>query len=162
MTDYRRSHEASLSLKLTSSAFEQGEAIPARHTCTGQNISPPLNWEGVPASAKSLTLICEDPDAPVGTFYHWGLYDLPAGLTSLAEGAPLPSGAKSVLNSFNAAGYRGPCPPRGHGTHHYHFRLFALSVATLPLGSSAGCRELLRAVETHVIASAELMGTFAR
>jgi len=151
-----------MTLQLTSSAFAGGAPIPARHTCNGQDLSPPLGWSGVPAAAKSLALICEDPDAPGGTFYHWGLCDFPANLVSLGEGASLPEGAKTVRNDFGSAGYRGPCPPKGHGIHHYHFRLFALSVPHLTVLSSAGCKELLAALRSHVLASAELVGTFGR
>jgi Raf kinase inhibitor-like YbhB/YbcL family protein len=151
-----------MTLQLTSSAFTAGAAIPARHTCNGQDQSPPLRWSGVPAAAESLALICEDPDAPGGTFYHWGLYDLPAGLGSLGEGASMPKGAKAVHNDFGSIGYRGPCPPKGHGTHHYHFRLFAVSKPHLTVPASAGCKELLAVLRAHIVASAELVGTFAR
>jgi Raf kinase inhibitor-like YbhB/YbcL family protein len=110
-----------------------------------------------------LALICEDPDAPGGTFYHWGLYNLPADSTALPEGAKsLPQGAKTARNSFGSAGYRGPCPPKGHGVHHYHFRLFALSVPQIGIGGSADCRKLLAALQPHIMASADLVGTFSR
>lgn len=151
-----------MTLQLTSSAFAAGAPIPVRHTCNGQDLSPPLGWSGVPAAAKSLALICEDPDAPGGTFYHWGLFDLPAELASLAEGTSTPKGAMAARNDFGSAGYRGPCPPKGHGIHHYHFRLFALSVPHLTVPSSAGCKELLAALRSHVLASADLVGTFGR
>ncbi len=151
-----------MTLQLTSSAFAAGAPVPARHTCNGQDLSPPLSWSGVPAAANSLVLICDDPDAPGGTFYHWGLYDLPAGLGSLGEGASIPKGAKAVHNDFGSIGYRGPCPPKGHGTHHYHFRLFALSAPHLKVADLAGCKELLAALRPHIVASAELVATFSR
>ncbi|MBI2719713.1 MAG: YbhB/YbcL family Raf kinase inhibitor-like protein [Rhizobiales bacterium] len=151
-----------MTLQLTSSAFRADAPIPVRHTCNGPDLSPPLSWSGVPAAAKSLAFICEDPDAPVGTFYHWGLYDLPTTLASLGEGASIPTGAKAARNDFGSAGYRGPCPPKGHGIHHYHFRLFALSVPHLTVLASAGCKELFAALRPHVLASAELVGTFRR
>ena len=154
-----------MSLEIFSPVFASGTAIPVRYTCAGEDISPPLGWSNVPADAKSLALICEDPDAPGGTFYHWGLYDIPANLTSLAEGsgtASMPKAAKTTSNSFGSAGFRGPCPPKGHGIHHYHFRLFALAVPSLAVGRSAGCRELLDALRPHIVSSAELVGTFAR
>jgi hypothetical protein len=151
-----------MTLQLTSSAFAADAAIPVRHTCNGQDLSPPLSWSGVPAAAKSLALICEDPDAPGGTFYHWGLYDLPADLGALAEGASMPKGAKAVHNDFGSIGYRGPCPPKGHGSHHYHFRLFALSSPHLAIAERAGCKQLLAALRPHIVVSAELVGVFAR
>jgi Raf kinase inhibitor-like YbhB/YbcL family protein len=151
-----------MTLQLTSSAFAAGAPIPVRHTCSGQDLSPPLSWNGVPAAAKSLALICEDPDAPGGTFHHWGLFDLPAELASLGEGAPPGKDAKAARNDFGSAGYRGPCPPKGHGIHHYHFRLFALSVPHLTVPASASCKALLAAVHPHVLASADLVGTFGR
>lgn len=151
-----------MTLQLTSSAFTAGAPIPARHTCNGQDLSPPLSWSGVPTAVKSLALICGDPDAPGGTFYHWGLYDLPADLGSLGEGASIPKGAKTVHNDFGSIGYRGPCPPKGHGTHHYHFRLLALSIPHLTILASGGCKELLAALRPHILASAEFVGTFER
>ena len=154
-----------MNFELTSPAFVSGAAIPARHTCAGEDRSPPLIWGNLPAAAKSLALICEDPDAPGGTFYHWGIYDLLVNLGALAEGIgekSMPKDAKTVHNSFGSAGYRGPCPPKGHGVHHYHFRLFALSTPTLILSKGADCRTLLASLRPHVVATAELVGTFAR
>ena len=106
-----------MQLEIFSPAFSSGAMIPVRHTCNGEDVSPPLAWGNVPATAKSLALICEDPDAPGGTFYHWGIYDLPTRLTSLAEGVDtksMPKGANTVRNSFGSGDYRGPCPPTGH------------------------------------------------
>jgi Raf kinase inhibitor-like YbhB/YbcL family protein len=153
-----------MTFALTSSAFKAGNPIPARHTCSGADLSPPLAWSGASADVKSLALICEDPDAPGGTFYHWGFYDIPPGVTALAEGTGKKSipAAKLATNSFGSSGYRGPCPPRGHGTHHYHFRLFALSAAKLNVSAGADCRSLLAALEPYVLAEAQLVGTFSR
>jgi Raf kinase inhibitor-like YbhB/YbcL family protein len=151
--------------ELSSSAFRSGEAVPLRHSCSGKDISPPFKWSGVPPATQSLALICEDPDAPGGTFYHWGVYNLPSRVNSLAEGVDAESigdGATTVRNSFGSTDYRGPCPPKGHGVHHYHFRLFALSVPGLQLGANPDCRGLVAAVRAHVVASTELVGTFAR
>jgi Raf kinase inhibitor-like YbhB/YbcL family protein len=154
-----------MSLEISSPAFSSGTTIPARYTCSGADVSPPLAWRNVPATAKCLAIICEDPDAPGGTFYHWGIYGLPTTLTSLAEGVDtisMPKGAKVVHNSFGSADYRGPCPPSGHGTHHYHFRLFALSTPNLTIGKGADCQGLLASLRPHVVATAEVVGTFAR
>src|SRR5712675_42953 len=118
-----------MTLKVTSSAFESGQGIPVRFTSEGADSSPPLQWTGVPADAKSLALIVDDPDAPVGTWVHWVLYDLPASARKLAEGVAkqeqLPSGARQGRNDFGKIGYGGPCPPPGK-PHRYFFKLFAL------------------------------------
>ena len=151
--------------EIFSPAFSSGAMIPVRHTCSGEDVSPPLAWSNVPSAAKSLALICEDPDAPGGTFYHLGIYDLPATQTSLAEGVDtksMPKGAKAVRNSFGSADYRGPCPPTAHGIHHYHFRLFALSTPNLTIGKGADCQILLALMLPHVVATTEVIGTFAR
>jgi Raf kinase inhibitor-like YbhB/YbcL family protein len=112
--------------EVTSSAFQAGQAIPTKYTCEGADISPPLQWSGVPAGAKSLALICDDPDAPVGTWVHWVLYDLPVTATDLVEKVPasetLSLGAKQGINDFKRVGYGGPCPPPGKP--HRYSRLF--------------------------------------
>ena len=113
-------------MKLVSSAFADGAAIPRRFTCDGENLSPPLQWSGAPAGTRSFVLLCDDPDAPAGTWHHWAVYDVPPVLTDLADGAALNMKMKQAVNDFRKVGYGGPCPPRGHGPHHYHFRLLAL------------------------------------
>jgi Raf kinase inhibitor-like YbhB/YbcL family protein len=117
-------------MQLTSTAFTEGAAIPAKHTCDATNVSPPLKWTGVPPGAKSLVLIVDDPDAPSGTWAHWVLYDLPATTNELAEDVPksqyVTSGAKQGLNDFRHLGYGGPCPPPGKA-HRYFFKLYALA-----------------------------------
>lgn len=152
-------------LEVFSPAFSSGATIPVRYTCNGEDLSPPLAWSNVPATAKSLALICEDPDAPGGTFYHWGIHGLPITLTSLAEGVDtksIPKGAQVVHNSFGSADYRGPCPPTGHGIHHYHFRLFVLSTPNLTIGKGTDYQSLLASLRPHVVTTAEVVGTFAR
>jgi Raf kinase inhibitor-like YbhB/YbcL family protein len=153
-----------MAVQLTSTAFAPGQAIPARHTCDGEDLSPPLQWSGIPDRAMSLALICDDPDAPAGTWAHWVLYGLPPATTELAEGVPasdtLPGGARQGINDFRRAGYGGPCPPRG-SPHRYFFRLYALE-APLDLPPRASKQDLLRAMEGHVLGQGELMGTYRR
>lgn len=156
------SPKAPSTIQVLSKAFVNGSAIPARFTCDGPNVSPDLAWANVPAGARSLVLICDDPDAPVGTWVHWVLYDLPASEKGLPEGiqAAAPSGARHGQNSWNREGYGGPCPPQGK-PHRYFFRLYALDA---PLGLSAGATkaQILEAMKGHVLAQGELMGTYAR
>ncbi len=153
-----------MSLQLRSSAFEDGGAIPVHHTCQGQDVSPPIAWMGVPPEARSLAVICDDPDAPVGTWVHWVLYDISPSLGGLPEGVPTtditPFGAKQGLNDFRRLGYGGPCPPPG-GPHRYFFKLYALDIETsLPAGATKG--DLLKAMEGHVLAEGQVMGTYRR
>ena len=143
---------------LESSAFGHGQAVPARHTCEGQDLSPPLRWAGVPAEARSLALVVDDPDAPRGVFTHWLAWGIDPSAGGLGEGEPAPSEGR---NDFGTTGYRGPCPPPGHGRHRYVFRLYALD-RELELGSGAGKADLERAIEGRVLATAELIGTYER
>ncbi|WP_448192746.1 YbhB/YbcL family Raf kinase inhibitor-like protein [Azospirillum sp. sgz301742] len=144
-------------LHLTSPAVASGGRIPERHTCDGRDEKLPLAWSGVPQEAKSLALVCSDPDAPRGTFYHWAVYNIPP------DGTHLPvHGVPEAVNDFGRAGYGGPCPPRGHGPHHYHFRLYALDVPALPLGAGTRCADIERLARQHAIAEAELVGIYER
>ncbi|RME36328.1 MAG: YbhB/YbcL family Raf kinase inhibitor-like protein [Thermoflexia bacterium] len=151
-------------LTLTSPAFQPGGTIPETYTCEGPDLSPPLEWEGVPASAQSLALLCEDPDAPPGLFVHWVLYNLPATEERPMEGVPplssLTNGARQGKNGFGRVGYGGPCLPPG-STHRYFFRLYALDTV-LDLPPEAMREELLKAMEGHILAWGELMGRFGR
>jgi hypothetical protein len=154
-----------MALLLTTAAFASGKPVPVKYTRDGDNLSPPLSWSGVPADAASLVLIVVDPDAPGGTFGHWGVFDLPRDCSGLAEGAgadAAPGGGKVAVNDFGDARYDGPEPPRGHGTHHYHFRLAALDVARLALPPRPSVAAVWRAARGHVLASAEIVGTYAR
>jgi Raf kinase inhibitor-like YbhB/YbcL family protein len=154
---------APMTLTITSSAFAAGEAIPSRHTCEGENLSPPLRWSGVPPGARSLALICDDPDAPVGTWVHWVLYAVPPALDSLPEGVAKTEtvlGARQGVNDFHRVGYGGPCPPPGKA-HRYFFRLYALD-APIDLAARAGRKDVDAAMQGHVIAQGELMGTYRR
>jgi len=155
---------AVVTIQLTSSAFADGAAIPAKYTCDGDDISPPLKWRGVPEGTKSLALVCDDPDAPIGTFVHWVLYSIPPSVTELSEGVPamgvIPNGAAQGTNDFKRLGYGGPCPPPG-GAHRYFFKLYALD-AELDLKPGAMKKDLVKAMEGHVLAEGQLMGTYQR
>ena len=150
-------------MKLTSTAFGEGGMIPAQYTCNGPDISPPLNWEDVPEQTKSLALIADDPDAPVGTWVHWVLYNLPADSRELQEDLPktkvLPNGAMQGTNDFRKIGYGGPCPPGG--THRYFFKLYALD-ELVDLNPGARKKDLLDAMKGHILAECQLMGKFSR
>ncbi len=144
------------------SVFGYGERIPVKYTCDGEDVSPPLEWEPL-KGVKSYALIVEDPDAPMGTFTHWVLYDIPGDVRSLPEGVPKEGETrygKQGLNDFGRIGYGGPCPPPGK-PHRYFFKLYALdTVLNLKPGLKRG--EVLAAIKGHVIAQAELMGTYGR
>ena len=151
-------------MQLTSTAFKQGEPIPVQYTCDGKDISPPLKWSGAPTAAKSLVLIADDPDAPVGTWVHWVVYDLPPGTRELAEDISksqhISGGAKQGLNDFKHLGFGGPCPPRGKA-HRYFFKLYALNTAlSLPAGATR--KEVDRAMKGHILSGAAWMGTYKR
>jgi Raf kinase inhibitor-like YbhB/YbcL family protein len=143
---------------LTSEAFRDGGEIPRRHTCEGDDVSPALSWMEPPAAARTLALIVDDPDAPAGTFTHWLAWNIDPAAGGLTEGKPAPAEGR---NDFGAGGWSGPCPPHGHGPHRYFFRLYALD-ADLDVAFRAARPEVDRAIEGHVLATAELMGTFER
>jgi Raf kinase inhibitor-like YbhB/YbcL family protein len=149
---------------LASTAFAEGQQIPAQYTCTGKSISPALKWSGVPEGAKGLVLIADDPDAPVGTWVHWVLYDLPPATKELPEDLPkdqyIPGGGTQGLNDFKHLGYGGPCPPPGK-PHRYFFKLYALDTM-LELKPGAPKKVVEKAMEKHVLAQGELMGTYKR
>jgi len=154
-----------VTFKLTSNAFPHGGEIPAKYTCEGQDISPPLAWTGVPPNARSLVLIVDDPDAPDPaapkmTWVHWVLYNIPLGAGSLPEGAKeLPPGTLQGLNDWRRTGYGGPCPPIGR--HRYFFKLYALD-AMLPNLGQVPKAKLEAAMKPHVVARTELMGTYQK
>ena len=143
---------------LQSGAFEHGGPIPGRHSCEGEDLSPPLYWSGAPDGTRSLALVVDDPDAPAGTFTHWLGWGLDPGAEGLGEGEAAPVEGR---NDFGTSGYRGPCPPPGHGPHRYFFRLYALD-SDPNLRPGADKRELERALEGHTVAEAELIGTYER
>jgi Raf kinase inhibitor-like YbhB/YbcL family protein len=156
---------AAMPLLLSSPAIPPGGAIPAHYTCDGADISPPLAWSGAPAGTQSFILVLEDPDAPGGVFHHWAIYDIPAGAkglpAGLGPGRP-PAGLAEARNDFGRTGYGGPCPPRGGGAHHYHFRLMAISRPLLDLGPAATVLDVEQAATPYTIASTELVGTYSR
>jgi Raf kinase inhibitor-like YbhB/YbcL family protein len=150
--------EATMSLTLTSDAFANGQSIPAKYSCVGKNISPALAWDEPPAGTKSLALIVDDPDAPMGTWVHWVLFNIPASTASLPENADS-SAMSAGKNSSGNTRYDGPCPPSG--THRYFFKLYALD-STLSLSPGATKEQVLKAMESHILAQGELMGTFSK
>lgn len=151
-------------IQVSATAFQNGEAIPIKYSSDGENLSPALQWSGIPQGSHSLALIMDDPDAPIGTFTHWVIYNLPVDLNGLQEGIPKTAAISGLgiqgVNSFRKVGYDGPCPPRG-ANHRYFFKLYALDLApSLPSGlDSAG---LQRAMQGHILARGQGMGTFQR
>ncbi len=145
---------------VSSTAFQEGGMIPRKYTCDDRDYSPQIGWTGIPAGAKSIALICDDPDAPAGTWVHWVVFNIPATVKELGEGVTaLPAGARQGINDFRKLPYGGPCPPGG--THRYFFKVYALdTLLTLKEGASKG--ELLRAMEGHVLAQGQLMGKYKR
>ena len=156
--------EEAMTINLTSMAFAEGEAIPPKYTADGEDVSPPLKWDSAPEGVKSFALICDDPDAPVGTWVHWVLYDLPADIRKLPEAVPttetISGGGAQGTNDFKRIGYGGPAPPKG-APHRYYFKLYALD-AELGLAPRATKADLLRAMEGKILAEAQLMGTYQR
>lgn len=152
----------SAEIQLTSTAFEQGDPIPYVYTCEGDDVSPPLQWSGAPVSTRSYAMICEDPDAPRGTYVHWVLFNIPGDAVELNRAVPtlpeLPSGARHGQNTAGDMAYAGPCPPPGN-PHRYFFRLYALDISlNLPQGVTKA--ELEKAMDQHIVAQGTLMGTY--
>ncbi|HEX9653899.1 MAG TPA: YbhB/YbcL family Raf kinase inhibitor-like protein [bacterium] len=152
-----------MALKLTSSAFSEGKTIPRQFTCDEKDVSPPLTIESPPPNTKTFALICDDPDAPRGTWVHWVLFNIPADKRELPEGLPvqetLPDGTKQGRNDFGNIGYGGPCPPGG--THRYFFKLYALDME-LALEPGSSKSQLLDSMKGHIVAETQLMGTYKR
>jgi Raf kinase inhibitor-like YbhB/YbcL family protein len=148
---------------LTSTAFSEGSMIPRDYTCDGRDISPPLAWTGVPKDAKSLAIICDDPDAPMGTWVHWVLFNIPATVNELTQNIPsdkvLKNGAKQGINDFRSIGYGGPCPPGG--THRYYFKIYALNTGLIEEPGLTKA-ELIKAMKGHILAEGQLMGRYKR
>jgi Raf kinase inhibitor-like YbhB/YbcL family protein len=152
-------------MHIKSSAFADGQMIPRRFTCDGEDLAPPLSWSDVPPGTRSFVLICDDPDAPAGTWHHWTAYDIPGDRLALEEGADRHAGRngfKHTANDFGRMGYGGPCPPPGHGPHRYRFRLIALSVDHLPLRKNPSRRDVERSAQEHALAEAMLVGRYGR
>ncbi len=148
---------------ITSAAFREGGMVPAKYTCDGQDISPPLEWKDAPAGTGSLALICDDPDAPGGMWVHWVAYAIPPEVTKLDENVKpdreCRNGVRQGSNDWLRIGYGGPCPPGG--SHRYYFKLYALD-AMLDLKPGATKAQLLKAMEGHILAEAHLMGKYTR
>ncbi len=153
-----------MALTLTSSVFDEGQMIPKKYTCQGPDVSPEISWTGAPDGTGSFAIIMDDPDAPVGTWVHWVIFNIPSSATSLQEGVPtdkeLKSGARQGKNDFRKIGYGGPCPPPG-GPHRYFFKLYALD-SKVDLGAGASKADLEKAMEGHILGQATLMGKFSR
>jgi Raf kinase inhibitor-like YbhB/YbcL family protein len=157
-----------MSLILQSPVIPPGQKIPRRHTGDGEDLSPPLSWSGLPAQTRELALIVDDPDAPSSQpWVHWVLYKIPVAEQGIAEGVhakaspSFPPGSIQGKNSWGSVGFRGPAPPKGHGTHRYFFKLYALDA---PLALSPGMDKdgLIKAMQGHVLAEGELVGTYER
>jgi len=155
--------QGGIKMKILSSASTEGSMIPAKYTCDGQDISPPLEWSDVPAGTKTFALISDDPDAPSGTWVHWVAYNIPAGVTKLGENVQrekeFSNGMRQGSNDWPKVGYGGPCPPGG--THRYYFKLYALDAA-LDARPGATKAQILNAMKGHVLAEAKLMGKYSR
>jgi Raf kinase inhibitor-like YbhB/YbcL family protein len=169
-TSFNSTRGTTMAITITGGAFQAGQPIPKPYTGDGDDRSPPLSWTGVPAGAKELALICDDPDAPSPQpWVHWVIYKVPAETKSLEEGIPRkprppkPAGALQGVNSFDSdnIGYRGPAPPKGHGVHHYHFRLYALD-KPLDLEPALDKKAVLAAMEGHILAQGEIVGAYQR
>jgi len=152
-----------MSMTVSSTAFGSHESVPSQYTCDGPDISPPIAWDSVPLHAKSIALVCDDPDAPGGTWVHWVCYDIPPGTDSLAESQPktgaLACGGKQGKNDFGHTGWGGPCPPSG--THRYFFKVYCLDIMlNLPAGKTK--KEVENAMKGHIIDKGELVGVYSR
>ena len=155
-----------MTIAITCSAFSNQGSIPQRYTADGADVSPPLAWQGVPEGAKELAIICDDPDAPTAEpWVHWVIYGIPSSAKGLPQNVPrqetLPDGTMQGMNTWPRLGYNGPMPPPGHGTHHYHFKVYAVGQAT-GLKPRATKNDVLAAIEGHVLAQGKLIGTYER
>lgn len=152
-----------MGIEITSSAFKEDEMIPSKYTCDGEDVSPPLEWSGVPEGTQSIALISDDPDAPMGTWVHWVMYNIPAVSKGLPEDVPkdkvTSDGSHQGVTDFGTYGYRGPCPPGG--MHRYYFKIYALD-KTLDLESGVTKSRLEKAMTGHILAKGELMGKYKR
>ncbi|MCS7285075.1 MAG: YbhB/YbcL family Raf kinase inhibitor-like protein [Hydrogenobacter thermophilus] len=152
-------------MKVESPSFKNGEVIPQKYTCDGENVSPPIAWSGFPEGTKSFVLIVDDPDAPIGTFTHWVVYDIPPNIVSLKENFPKSKQVDNIkqgINDFGRVGYGGPCPPPGHGYHRYFFKVYALNVESLGLPSGATKKEVESKMRGHILSEGQMMGRYRR
>jgi len=158
-----RERSREMTISVSSPAFQEGGMIPSKYTCDGQDMSPPLKWAGVPEATKSIALISDDPDAPVGTWVHWVMWNIPPNVHELAENVhpepELPDGSRQGITDFRRPGYGGPCPPSG--VHRYYFKIYALDTM-LDLPSSTKKADLLKATKGHILAEGQLLGKYKR
>jgi Raf kinase inhibitor-like YbhB/YbcL family protein len=163
MSEAGKARGRKVQIKVTSAVFHEGDMIPKRYTCDGANVSPPLAWTGVPQNTKSIAVLCDDPDAPMGTWVHWIMFNLPASARDLPEHVPtdlvLKSGAKQGAGDSGRIGYDGPCPPGG--THRYYFKVYALD-RQLDLEPGVRKGPFAKAIEGHILAQGHLMGKYSR
>lgn len=152
-----------MTIEVSSPAFAQDGMIPSKYTADGQNVSPPLAWQNIPAGTKSVALICDDPDAPGRTWVHWVMWNIPPDVNSLTENVPhvetMPDGTKQGISDFKSTGYGGPAPPSG--THRYYFKVYALDIS-LNIPNTSTKPDLLKAMEGHILAEGRLMGKYKR
>jgi hypothetical protein len=162
-TQATKGGDEKMTIAMKSAVFQEAGMIPAKYTCQGEDTSPPLSWSSIPDGTKSIALICDDTDAPVGTWVHWVIYDIPPVIKELPEGVPRDKtvfeNAKQGKNDWGRLGYGGPCPPSG--THRYYFKLYALD-AELTLEPGATKKQLLVAMEGHILAKGQLMGKYRK
>jgi len=153
-----------MAFTIKSAVFGDNELMPAKYTCKGEDVSPPLTWKDLPQGTKSIAVICDDPDAPFVTWVHWVIYNVPADASGLPEGIPpkekLPNGSLQGKNSFRKIGYGGPCPPPG-GPHRYFFKIYALD-SPLEVKAGLGKKELLNAMQGHLLGKTQIIGKFKR
>jgi len=153
-----------IKLTVTSPVFKNGEMIPVKYTCKDEDISPEINWSGAPKTTKSFVLICDDPDAPMGTWVHWVVYNIPANVKKLQEGFPkdteLKNGIKQARTSFGKSGYGGPCPPSG--THRYFFKVYAINKMLTLDPQKSDKNSVLKAIQGSIVGYGELMGKFGK
>lgn len=155
-----------MTFSILSPDFKDGDTVPKRFSCDGEDMSPEIQWDGAPPAVRSFVLIVEDPDAPSGTFTHWIVYDMPFSLHKLSRGigngAVPEGGIKQGYTDFGRKGYEGPCPPKGHGVHRYNFILTALDIPALGLPDGARKSDIERAMKGHILGTAKLMGIYGR
>jgi Raf kinase inhibitor-like YbhB/YbcL family protein len=157
--------EAIMAMHMTSPAFKDGDRIPKRYSCDGEDMSPPLTWSDAPEETRSFAIFCDDPDAPSGTFHHWAIYDIPKTTHALPEDFASKIDRSLILqgkNDFGRVGYGGACPPKGHGPHHYHFKVMALDCGHLDMQGKDDAVQIEALARRHCIAEAEVVGLYSR
>lgn len=152
-------------MDVESTNFKDGQMIPKRFTCDGDDISPSISWSSFPKNTRSFVVIMTDPDAPGGTFTHWVVYDIPSSVQKLEENFPKLTkvdGIKQGMNDFNRRGYGGPCPPKGHGYHRYFFKVYAIDLESLGLKAGASRKDVEQKMKGHILQEGQIMGVYRR